>query len=304
MKHLRRSFLQSRHLNYNIDGKCWLNVISLLFVSLIADAQGRDNFPFRIASINIRVPTAKDSINHWKNRKTIMIDFLKKEGFDIMCLQEVSSGQMKYITSSMTEYDCIGDSPTVVKGEEYLPIYYKKSILVCLDSGSFWLSQTPNIFGSKGWEGRHTRRVTWSKFISKLDSCVFYVVNTHLDHVGKVANEKGMEVIKCWMDSIAIDFPVLICGDMNCTSKSPTYFKALNYKFHMYDAYQVAKCRNGVNYSFHAFGKRKKNVRRMSDFFFVTSQFDVNEINIPEEHSINGVYLTDHCPVIITVKIK
>lgn len=291
-------------MNYNINYRCWLIVILFLFISLYADAQDREKLSFRIATINIRVPTAKDSINHWRNRKNIMIDFLKKEGFDIVCLQEASSGQMKYIISSMTEYDCIGDSPTVVKGEEYLPILYKKNILDCLESGTFWLSQTPNVVGSKGWDGKHTRRATWSKFMSKLDSCVFYVVNTHLDHVGKVANEKGMEVMKRRMDSIAVNYPILICGDMNCTSMSSTYFKALNYKFHMYDAYQIAKCRKGVNYSFHAFGKRKKAERRMSDFIFVTSQYDVNEINIPEENSINGVYLADHCPVIATINIE
>ena len=135
----------------------------------------------------------------------------------------------------------------------------------------------------------------------KKSNRTFCVVNTHLDHVGFVARQKGMELIKHRLKSTSNSIPVVLCGDMNFSSTSSAYYCALNDEFMMYDAYQVAKVRKGVTYSFHGFGNRPIEKRRMIDFVFITNQLEVKEIEIPKEEKMNGSFLTDHCPIIVKI---
>lgn len=277
----------------------------LFFISSINNgisAQSVRDTSVRFATINIRVDMKKDSANYWGNRKEQMRDFVREQALDIACMQEVSTNQMRYLVRALTEYDCVGDSPKVVTGEEYLPIFYKRTEYECLESGTFWLSETPDSAGSKGWDGKHTRRATWAQLKSPQNGRIFCVVNTHLDHVGKIARLEGMKLIKKQMKDIAAEMPVLLCGDMNFNAISASYYSALNDEFLMYNAYQIAKDRKGVNYSYHAFGKALPEEKRsMIDYIFVTNQVDVEEINIPKEEEKDGVYLTDHCPVVVNI---
>ena len=259
------------------------------------------NSVLRLCSINIRVADKKDGVNFWDCRKELMTDFIHHKEFDIICMQEVAKSQQKYIDSTLQEYVCIGDRPQVVKGEEYLPIYFKRELFECLESQTFWLSETPDSSGIKGWDGKHPRRATWVKLKHKSSGTDFVILNTHLDHAGKYARQKGMELIKLRLKTISEILPVVICGDMNCLSSSSVYYSALNDEFMMYDAYHVAKKRRGATYSYHGFGKRSVEKRNMIDYIFVTKQFKVNEIEIPFEENEKGFYLSDHCPIIVTL---
>lgn len=253
---------------------------------------------FILATINIRVPMDKDSVNRWDNRKKQMIDFVNKENLDIVCFQEVSLSQLNYLEESLTDYSFAGNAIRKVKGEGYKPVLYRKKDFICLDEGTFWLSETPDSIGSKGWDGKHPHRATWVILKCTKSDKTFCVVNTHLDNAGKVARQKGMELIKHRLKPTSDSIPVILCGDMNCSSTSSVYFSALNDEFMMYDAYQIAKERKGVRYSFHRFGNLSIEKRGMIDFIFVTNQFEVKEIYIPKEEKHNGSYLTDHCPVV------
>ena len=261
------------------------------------------NKGFTLATINIRVPMANDSVNHWDNRKGQVADFVNEKELDIICFQEVHSTQLRYLKKSLADYNIVGNELKKERGEGYLPIFYRKEDFTCIDKGTFWLSETPDSAGSKGWDGKHPRRATWVILKCKKNGKSFCVVNTHLDNVGEVANRKGMELIKHRMKVMSDTIPVVLCGDMNFSSVSLSYFSALNDDFMMYDAYQVAKARKGVSYTFHRFGKNPVEKRGMIDFIFVTNQFQVKEIEIPKEEKKNGSYLTDHCPVVAKLSL-
>ena len=265
---------------------------------------GKPRMRLNLATINIRVSTKKDSANSWNYRKEKMADFIKTEGLDIVCLQEVSAGQLDFLRSSLPEYGCTGDEYKIVKGEEYLPILYKKDQYDCMESGTFCLSETPGNVGETAWDAANPRRASWAKLKERKGSRFFYVVNTHLDHKGKLARERGMALIKSYLKAMAADNPIVLCGDMNCTSTSQPHYIALNESFIMYDAYQIAGERVGVNYTYHAFGKKLPvESRSMIDFIFVSKQIEVERVDIPEEKNEGGAYLSDHCPVITTLKM-
>lgn len=251
-----------------------------------------------LATINIRYPTKKDGVNYWENRKKRMIDFVKDENLDIVCFQEVHSEQLAFLKRSLRGYGLVGNEIETVKGDGYKPIFYRRKFFKCLDKGTFWLSETPDSVGSKGWDGKHPRRTTWVILKHKKSGKTFCVINTHLDNAGKVAKQKGMELIKQRFKPTSDSIPIVLCGDMNFKSESTAYYSALNDEFLMYDAYRVAKVKKGVGYSFHRFGELPIEKRGMIDFIFVTNQFEVKQINIPKEEKKDGSYLSDHCPVV------
>ena len=90
---------------------------------------------------------------------------------------------------------------------------------------------------------------------------------------------------------------------MNCSAISQPYYIALNDYFLMYDAYHVANNRKGVTYSYHGFGNRPLNKREICDFIFVTKDVNVTGIDIIKEQKVNGIYMTDHCPIVALVSV-
>lgn len=127
------------------------------------------------------------------------------------------------------------------------------------------------------------------------------MVNTHLDHLGPIARVKGMELIKNRMKDMALDCPIILTGDLNCTSLSEPYKVGLEKEFSMNDSYEVAEERLGVSYSFHKSGELHEP--RRIDFILVTPTLRVKSFNIPEEQKINGVYISDHNPVIALIEL-
>lgn len=257
----------------------------------------------RIATINIRTSVKKDDNNSWEYRKVLMRNYIKHESFDIICMQEVTMTQFDFFINELSEYSSVGNPPGVVRGEEYLPIFYNKNKFKKVDSGTFWLSDKPDSIGSKGWDSAIVRRATWVKLRNGFTNKTILVVNTHLDHKGVNSRKLGMSLIKKKSEKIACHSAVVICGDMNSEPGSTPYKIALDDYFLMDDACNVAKERRGVNYSYHAFGKIKpQENRKMIDFIFVTKDIKVDELEIPIEYPINNVFLTDHNPVIAKIR--
>lgn len=260
-----------------------------------------NNF-LRFITINIRTSVKKDSINRWENRKNLLLDYLKCDSFGIICMQEATMLQMKFFKENLIGYEYVGSKYNVVRGEEYLPIFYSNNEFDYLDDGTFWLSENPDSVGSKGWDAAIVRRVTWVKLKSKHTDKELIVANTHLDHKGPISRVSSVKLIKKRMVDIAGNLPVIICGDMNSEQGSQSYYAALNNDFIMYDAYQIAKKRKGVVYTYHAFGMQPIVKRKMVDYIFVTKDLSVDKIDIPVEYPINNIYLTDHNPVIADIK--
>ena len=182
---------------------------------------------------------------------------------------------MEEIRGAFPDYSIIAIGRKGGNNSEAIPIMFDSNIYECYSNGTFWLSQAPDSVGSIGWDAKHPRIATWAILKNKNSERLICVVNTHLDHVGKNARLEGVKLIKRRMKNIAEEMPILLCGDMNCSAISQPYYSVLNDEYLMYNAYQIAK--------------NRKN------------QVDVEEINIPKEEKKDGVYLTDHCPVVANI---
>ena len=282
--------------------KVFLLLVSSLQVCCV-DTASPQATKLTVATINIRVDSKKDSLNRWGQRKQRLYDFVCQQNLDVIGMQEVYPQAMNDICKGLSGYAIVKRENKEKRADA--PILYKKSAYKKIAQGTFWLSEFPDSVGFIGWDGRHPRFVNWAVLRSRATGKAFCVANTHLDNAGQQAREEGIKLLKERLASLAIQYPIILMGDMNSSeADSAVYQPALHNTFELYDTYSMAKQREGVDYSFHGFGKRVMNKRKRIDFIFVSDSIDVNTLNIPQESQQQGIYLSDHCPVIINITIK
>jgi hypothetical protein len=73
---------------------------------------------------------------------------------------------------------------------EFSAIFYDTNRLQVLNSGTFWLSETPEK-PSKGWDAAYNRVCTYAVFKDKKSQKEFIALNLHFDHIGNVARVKS-----------------------------------------------------------------------------------------------------------------
>ena len=176
-------------------------------------------------SYNIRYGTANDGDNAWDIRKSATKEMIDREQPDVFGLQEALICQLDYIDSNFSGYNHVGVGRDDGKEEgEFMAVYYRNDKFQLLDSGNFWLSETPDEC-SMGWDAACRRIVTWAKFKVVDADKEFYVLNTHLDHVGKVAREQSILLITNKIAEIVKDdkIPVFLSGDFNSNVSSPIF---------------------------------------------------------------------------------
>lgn len=251
---------------------------------------------FRIMTFNIRLLNENDGINHWDNRKEIDLDFIKRTKPDVFGLQESTYPQLHYLDTMLTNYGFVGVGRDDGKqGGEYSPVFYQKEKYNLINSGTFWLSETPEQV-SLGWDGACRRVCSWAVLQNKKTGHSFVYANTHLDHVGKKARANGALLIKSRLSQIANNLPVLITGDFNVTDQSEAYQTMCNRIFPLNDAWKVAAKTTGMTYTFHNWGKITEQDGEKIDFIFVSPNIKVKNACVFNGYLGNGLYLSDHHP--------
>ena len=167
---------------------------ALLLFALVAGAQRT----FTVGQYNIRYDAQSDAKNGngWKQRAQHIRNLIYYEWWDLVGLQEVLDHQLEELKAGLSEYEAIGVGRNDGKKKgEYAPILYKKSRMRCLQSGTFWLSETPDKVGSKGWDAALPRICTWAQFEDKNTKWKFWMFNLHMDHVGTKARSESAKLV-------------------------------------------------------------------------------------------------------------
>ena len=78
-------------------------------------------------------------------------------------MKEVLHDQLEDLRRLLPQYEFIGVGRDDGKaGGEYNPIMFHRARFTLLDSGTLWLSETPHVVGSKGWDADLPRVLTWA----------------------------------------------------------------------------------------------------------------------------------------------
>ena len=168
-------------------------------------------------SYNIRYGTASDGTNSWQYRYGASAMMLDDQKPDVVGLQEALSDQVQYLTMALDKtYKAVGvGRDDGKKAGEIMAVLYNFKTTKLLKWGTFWLSDTPDV-PSRGWDGACNRCATWAILKDKASGKKFFFVNTHIDHVGAEAQQKGVKLVA---DKIAElnkeGLPVIVTGDFN-----------------------------------------------------------------------------------------
>ena len=93
------------------------------------------------------------------------------------------------------------------------PIFYRKDRFSVEKSGNFWLAEDINAIGKKGWDAACERVATWAILKDKNTGKKFFFLNTHLDHMGKVARHEGASLVLEQAKKLSENLPIIVTGD-------------------------------------------------------------------------------------------
>lgn len=187
----------------------YLSALILLFG---ADSLVARNRPLNIGSYNIRCNNPGDGENAWPNRKERVKALILFHEYDVVGVQEARPEQMEDL-QQMPGFASVGVGRDGEAGGEFSAIFYRVDRIQVLDSGTFWLSETPEKV-SKGWDAALNRICTWAKMKDRATRRVFYFFNTHFDHIGPVARHKSAELLVARIrETVGEKYPVFCSGD-------------------------------------------------------------------------------------------
>ena len=183
---------------------------------------GQDAVSIKLISFNMRTSWGRDGDNSWPNRRHATAQMLRQEAPDVMGVQEAMQDQLYYIDTECPRYARVGeDRDGGAEGGETMAVFYLRDRFELLDSGTFWISETPDNV-SRGWDAACNRTVTWVELRDKSSGKEFFYFNTHLDHQGKIAREEGVKLIVTKIRQIAgKKAAVILGGDLNTSIDNP-----------------------------------------------------------------------------------
>jgi len=175
----------------------------------------------RVATFNIRYGTARedDPRDDWPNRREHVVETIRALDPDVLGVQEALHAQVVFLEERLEGYARVGQGRGGGERDEYAAVFYRDARLELLDHGDFWLSETPDVVASKGWDAAVTRMATWAELRDRASGRAFRVWNTHFDHRGEVARERSSALIGARV--AASSLPDLVLGDLNADEDSP-----------------------------------------------------------------------------------
>jgi len=170
----------------------------------------------RVMSFNIRYGTADDGGNRWDLRRDLVVETIRRFGPDLLGTQECLDFQGEFLREHLPDHEFIGVGRD--DGElagEMCAVFFRRDRFERIDSGTFWLSETPDSPGSRGWDAALPRIATWVRLRDRHIDADIVFINTHFDHRGEAARLESARMLGRRAVEIADGAPIVITGDFN-----------------------------------------------------------------------------------------
>lgn len=181
--------------------------------------------PVKVMSFNLRTGFADDGDDAWKLREAIVTSFLQAEVPDLLGVQEALVFQLKAVGEALPSHDWVGTDRTGTKLDEYSAVFYDRRRFELVASGTFWLSDTPDVVGSKfSSKQLFPRIVTWAHLSERATGRALVHFNTHVDTTDDDAvPERSSALIVKKIAELAGARPAILTGDFNTLVGEPAY---------------------------------------------------------------------------------
>lgn len=261
-------------------------------MELSAPKKVSDTSYLRIMSYNVLGGTNHASRDF--ERINMLLDLIEKYEPDIFGVQEATPNWMSSLRERFGDrYDSVGVGRYADGSGEACAIFYLKDRFEILDNdtGTRWLSNTPDVPGSRLENSEYTRIYTYAKFKDKKTGKVFLHANTHLDLDDLACEEQANILIEELKPYKEAGIPLIATGDYNCRKGSFAYITMTDARW------------GGLSDSLDVADYTLNGSDSMIDHIFLSKEVDVAYYQVCTETyaRANGeiVQPSDHRPVFI-----
>ena len=255
----------------------------------------------KILSFNLKTDTiiTKKS-KKWEQRIKYIKEILHTLDYDILGTQELPLNKFNDLSLYLKNYYAFGlaRNDKSLK-DELSAIFISKKRFNIISEQTFWLSNTPNDIGSKLKLSIYPRICTLALLEDKQTNKHILFANTHLDHLlPRTRKNQIKQLINIINEYKGNTNPLIfITGDFNTTIKSNAIKYLLDSTLNIKSVYN----KDTFN-TIHFFKGKVNNNSEPIDHIFVDNRTTIIDYNIIN-YDIDGVYPSDHFPVIATINI-
>ncbi|MEN6620408.1 MAG: endonuclease/exonuclease/phosphatase family protein [Smithella sp.] len=266
-----------------------------------------------VMSFNIRRGNKRDGKNHWTYRRELVHEILNQYRPDVLGLQEALDFQISEVSIMLPGYEKVGIGNRGGSKGLHNAIFFNAKRFQIAEEGTFWLSDTPDCPGSRGWGNIIPRICTWARLVEIKTQHSFYFYNTHLDHLSQRSREKSVIFLTHHIHARPVKVPFVLTGDFNARERNTTiqYLKgkiSLRSKLRaeilnpvpLMDAFRVRHPWKRNSATFNGFGRYV--FRFKFDYIFVPSSAVVSEAMVINKRWKN-CYPSDHFPVLTRIAL-
>lgn len=254
-------------------------------------------------TFNIRYNNAGDSLNAWPYRKDNLASQILFHDVALLGVQEALHNQMVELQERLPRFGHIGLGRDGGTAGEHSAIFYDKERLQLLDSHTFWLSTTPEVVASKGWDAALARIVTWAKFKDRKSGKTFFHFNTHFDHIGKVARRESARLLLQKVQLVAGATKAIITGDFNAlpTDEPIQVIVDKGNPLRLTDTKEMSAAPHyGPTGTFNGFGPKERDNQPI-DYIFIKGAWKVKK-HATLSQTWGGRFASDHFSVMAVVE--
>ena len=219
---------------------------------------------------------------------------------DSIGTQETSIIWVKQLEKMIgSKYDCVGRARDNINGE-YNSIYYLKDKYEVDDSGTFWLSDTPNKVGSKFEESAYIRICTWAILRNKETGECYAHVNTHLDISSEAVKAKQAKIVLEKVEELKAEYPVVLTGDFYIYKGTKNYSLLTSA---LSDARYAATDITTDKPTFRGWNENDPGRTLSPDIILTSDRVSVKNFYV-NDTIVDGIYPSDHCSIYTDVSFN
>ena len=246
----------------------------------------------RMMTFNLRFENDRDGANAWQNRRSLVLEMIRKHRPSILGTQEGMKSQLGYLKKHLKGYHLHAPSRVWDNTCQYPTLFILRERFEVLGGKEFWLSKTPQVHRSKDWDSAFPRMMSYANLKDRESGRHFSAAVTHLDHMGEKARARQAKIIGDWVgDNTG---PIILMGDFNDKPGSPAHGLLAGSQSKLSDSWQVLQRPEGKeSFTHHGFTGAPETSR--IDWILTTSQWMVKDACIVRDR-YDGRYPSDHFP--------
>lgn len=254
----------------------------------------------RVMTFNLRCGHAEDGPNNWEHRRDLVVETIRDADPDVLAVQECIPIQDQWIRDAFPAFDGHGTPRGGPRaGAEMCALYWRRSRFTVESTGTFWLSETPDVPGSVGWDAVFARIVTRATLRDAETGREVQIASAHLEHQGPLARVEAARLIRERLQGRDL----VLAGDFNASPDGEVYdilTRAHDNAPGLTDAHRATGRTEDAAGTFHGFDGGSDGER----IDWVMLGAGVKAVDCRTNRgSPGGRFPSDHHPVIVEVEL-